>query len=241
MFHGWGSGHQYRFGSGKLTEVGTPYALPESLDEDFALDYGDLSIHEWATDPDQNLAYASYDAGGLRVVSFNSEGIKEQGHYIDGAGSNFWGVEQFTSGGQRLIAASDRDYGLYIFRYTGPDAPPDSCALRAAAARGPVDAARGEGRHEAAHRVAVIGQPQPAQAASPASSRSACASTEASRVQVTLQGRLTRRSGAPRQPAAAGPDVAVQRPRQPDADGHAPPQQSRSAGVCAVSGGCRRG
>jgi hypothetical protein len=46
--------------------------------------------------------------------------LKETGRYIDEGGNNFWGVEQFTYRGNRLIAASDRDYGLYVFDYTGP-------------------------------------------------------------------------------------------------------------------------
>jgi hypothetical protein len=195
VFAGWGAGHQYRFGSGKLSEVGRPYALREGLDEDFALDYGDLTIREWATDPDQNLAYGAFNAGGLRVVSFNSEGIKEQGRYIDGGGSTFFGVEQFTSGGRRLIAASDRDYGLYVFRYTGPDAPPDPSppAQPAPPARPP------------APRVARDATKPRIVSLSPAnrSLRKLRAGTlsirlrldEASRVQVTLQGRLTRRGG----------------------------------------------
>lgn len=122
-FDGWGYAHLYRRGTGKLAEVGTPYAIPESLDERYALDFGDLSIHEWATDPDTNLAYAAYYGGGLRVASFGEAGIKEVGRFIDTRGNNFWGIEQFTSNCQRLIAASDRDYGLYIFKYTGPGAP----------------------------------------------------------------------------------------------------------------------
>ena len=48
-------------------------------------------------------------------------GLAPTGAYIDPDGSNFWGVEQFTTaGGERLIAGSDRDFGLQIFRYTGP-------------------------------------------------------------------------------------------------------------------------
>ncbi len=87
-------------------------------------DFGDLSIHEFATDPD--------DEPRLRVLLLRrparrrasaTRGIQEVGGYIDAGGNNFWGVEQFTAkSGERLIAASDRDFGLYIFRYTGPDA-----------------------------------------------------------------------------------------------------------------------
>ena len=45
------------------------------------------------------------------------------GAFIDEGGNNFWGVEQFTTPqGDRLFAGSDRDFGLYLFRYTGPGA-----------------------------------------------------------------------------------------------------------------------
>ena len=39
--------------------------------------------------------------------------------YIDVGGNNFWGVQVFQHDGQEYVAASDRDFGLYIFRYTG--------------------------------------------------------------------------------------------------------------------------
>jgi hypothetical protein len=121
-YDGWGYAHLYRVGGGKLTEVGQPYAIEEGIDERYANDYGTLSIHEFATDPQVNLAYSSYYSGGLRVLSFGEAGLQEVGRYVHPAGNNFWGVEQFTSGCERLIAASDRDFGLYIFRYTGPGA-----------------------------------------------------------------------------------------------------------------------
>jgi hypothetical protein len=125
-FDGWGYAHLYRRSAGKVTKV-DDYAIPESLDPAYAFGFGDLSIHEFATDPERNLAYSSYYAGGLRVFSFGDGGLEEVGHYIADGGNNFWGVEQFTAGselagnlqGKRLIAASDRDYGLFIFRYTG--------------------------------------------------------------------------------------------------------------------------
>jgi Ca2+-binding RTX toxin-like protein len=56
----------------------------------------------------------------MRVFSLESGKITPQGAFIDQGGNDFWGVEQFTSGGERYIAGSDRDLGLYIFRYTGP-------------------------------------------------------------------------------------------------------------------------
>jgi hypothetical protein len=125
-FDGWGYAHLYRRQNGKMTAVDS-YAIPEGLDPAHAFGFGDLSIHEFATDPDQDIAYSSYYAGGFRVFKFDGGDLREVGHYIDANGNNFWGVEQFTAGsgapgnlrGKRLAAASDRDSGLWIFRYTG--------------------------------------------------------------------------------------------------------------------------
>jgi hypothetical protein len=125
-FDGWGYAHLFQVGTGKLTRVDS-YAIPEATDPDFAFGFGDLSIHEFATDPGQNLAYISYYSGGARVVRFGAGGIEEVGHYIDADGNNFWGVDTFVAGsplagdleGERLFAESDRDHGIFIFRYTG--------------------------------------------------------------------------------------------------------------------------
>jgi hypothetical protein len=65
--------------------------------------------------------YRSY-AGDFRVLRFGNRGLRETGRFIDEGGNNFWGVEQFTSRGDRLIVPSDPDVGLYIFDYTGPGA-----------------------------------------------------------------------------------------------------------------------
>jgi hypothetical protein len=122
VFDGWGYAHLYENGSGKLRRVDS-FAIEEALDPRFASGFGDLSIHEWATDPTERLAYSSYYAGGFRVASFGPNGIEQVGKFIDQGGNNFWGVEQFTTPeGERLVGASDRDFGLYIFRYTGPGA-----------------------------------------------------------------------------------------------------------------------
>lgn len=127
VFDGWGYAHLYRPGAGKWGAV-DHWAVEESLDPRFAFGFGDLSIHEFATDPTESLGYVAYYSAGLRVVQFGNGGIEETGAFIDEGGSNFWGVEQFTApDGQRLIAGSDRDYGLVITRYTGPGAaqPPE--------------------------------------------------------------------------------------------------------------------
>jgi hypothetical protein len=126
IFDGWGYLNLFRREDGKVERIDS-YAIPEALDPAFAFGFGDLSIHEIATDPGQNLAYSSYYAGGMRVFRFGASGIEEVGHYIDAEGNNFWGVETFVPNhaaagnleGKRLFAGSDRDHGIFIFRYTG--------------------------------------------------------------------------------------------------------------------------
>jgi hypothetical protein len=132
VFDGWGYAHLFKSDGGTITQGGKltrvdSYAIDEAKDPAFAFGFGDLSIHEFATDPTTNLAYISYYAGGVRVVRFGEGGIDEVGHYIDTQGNNFWGIETFVAGnsqagnlqGKRLFAGSDRDHGLWIFRYTG--------------------------------------------------------------------------------------------------------------------------
>ena len=118
-FDGWGYGHLYRNSGTKMERIDS-YAVPESLDPAYAFGYGDLSIHEFATDPERNLAYTAYYAAGLRVFEFGESGLTEVGRFIHEDGNNFWGIEQATrQNGDRLIAASDRDHGLFLFDYTG--------------------------------------------------------------------------------------------------------------------------
>jgi RTX calcium-binding nonapeptide repeat (4 copies) len=122
IFDGWGYTRLIENTPGKMREIDA-YAIEEAQDERYAFGFGDLSVHEFATDPATNLAYSSYYAGGVRVFSFGEDGITPRGKFIDEGGSNFWGIEQFTAAnGERLMAASDRDYGLYVLRYTGPGA-----------------------------------------------------------------------------------------------------------------------
>src|SRR5919109_4288693 len=115
-FDGWGYLSLFRRQAGKVERIDS-YAIPEALDPAFAFGFGDLSIHEVAMDPGQNLAYSSYYAGGVRVFRFGEAGIDEVGHYIHPDGNNFWGVETFVPTGaaagdlegKRLFAGSDRD------------------------------------------------------------------------------------------------------------------------------------
>jgi hypothetical protein len=118
-FDGWGYVHLYRNESGKMTELDT-YAIPEAHDPLYADGFGDLSVHEVATSQvDPSIAYFSYYAGGFRVAEIENDQLVEKGHYIDAGGNNFWGVQVFQDNGQEYVAASDRDNGLWIFRYQG--------------------------------------------------------------------------------------------------------------------------
>jgi hypothetical protein len=109
------------------------HALVEQLHPGYSSGFGTLSVHEVKTDPrpNVNIAYVSWYNAGLRVVEFGPKGMEEVGHYIGPDGNDFWGVfpigdetagHGYSSKGPYeapLILASDRDYGLYILRYTG--------------------------------------------------------------------------------------------------------------------------
>jgi hypothetical protein len=115
-FDGWG--YVRLFNATDMTELDT-YAIPEAHDPRFARGFGDLSVHEVAVSQETpGLAYLSYYSGGLRVISVSTGEILEVGAFIDEGGNNFWGVETFVEDGVEYAALSDRDFGLYIFRYT---------------------------------------------------------------------------------------------------------------------------
>jgi len=123
-FDGWG--YVQLFNGRNLNHRGQ-YAVRESLDPRYAKGFGDLSVHEVKTDPRGNyLGYLSYYHAGARVVKFGPEGLREVGHFISGRGNNFWGTfplkkafgKKKTKGPIPLLM-SDRDFGLYVLKYTG--------------------------------------------------------------------------------------------------------------------------
>lgn len=127
VFDGWG--YVRLFGvnipnqlgkTGSINQIDT-YPIPEAQDPAYARGFGDLSVHEVAMDPDDSkIAYISYYAGGFRVVEYGPGGIREVGAFIDQGGNNFWGVEVWKDeNGQKYVLDSDRDFGLYVFRYNG--------------------------------------------------------------------------------------------------------------------------
>jgi hypothetical protein len=121
FFSGWGGSRL--FNAATLEEIDQFY-IAEASDPAFATGFGDVDVHEVATGrgPDADLAYFAHYSGGIRVARFDAEGIEEVGRLIDQGGNDFWGVEltnKFVDG-RRVVAFSDRDYGLYLATYAGP-------------------------------------------------------------------------------------------------------------------------
>ena len=125
-FDGWGYVHLFSntLSGSKFPELDT-FAIPEAMDSTYAAGFGDLSVHEVATDPQSaNNAYLSYYAGGLRSLEIQCSNpsdettceLVEVGGYLDAAGNNFWGVEAFVRDGCTYVAGSDRDSGLWLFK-----------------------------------------------------------------------------------------------------------------------------
>jgi hypothetical protein len=76
---------------------------------------GDRTMHNIVVD-DGTTAYISWYAEGMRVVDFSGDTLTETAHYVDPAGSNFWGVYLYEhSDGNTYILGSDRVTGLWIF------------------------------------------------------------------------------------------------------------------------------
>jgi hypothetical protein len=131
-YDGWGYGRVVDTSNPSApTEVGQ-FAIPQTDDPAFAVGFGDVDVHEVEVprgDPneggpnsdDDKLAYYAWYSGGLRVMDFtNPASPQEAGRYIDANGNNFWGVALAEDqNGDRIILNSDRDFGLFIFRYTG--------------------------------------------------------------------------------------------------------------------------
>lgn len=98
------------------------YQIPEAMTEEFATGHGVLSVHEIEADKRRcaRLAYAAWYAGGARVLKWGSNGLSEVGHFIDEQGNDFWGISTIKRGRKKpLLVFSDRDFGLYVLKYTG--------------------------------------------------------------------------------------------------------------------------
>ena len=76
IFDGWGYTHLLRNSGEEMVPV-DHFAIDEGLDPRFGEgDFGDLSVHEFATDPTEYLAYSAYYAGGMRVLRFGDAGLR---------------------------------------------------------------------------------------------------------------------------------------------------------------------
>jgi hypothetical protein len=120
VFDGWGYTHMYKTDltpGAKMKQVDF-YAPPEGQTEAYAEDFGDMTVHEVATDPDARLVYVSHYALGMRVLRYDNSGLEEVGAFVEAGGSNYWGVEVHRIGNQKYILGSDRDRGLRIFTYS---------------------------------------------------------------------------------------------------------------------------
>lgn len=131
IFNGWGYIHLFSntLSGGKFAELDT-FAIDEGEDPTFAFGYGDLTVHEVAADPQHDrVMFSSYYAGGMRVLEIGCSNPSDQttcelvetGGYLDPLGNNFWGVEAYVKDGSTYVLGSDRDSGLWIFKYNpGP-------------------------------------------------------------------------------------------------------------------------
>jgi hypothetical protein len=124
-YDGWGYVHL--FNANTMNEIDQLWQ-PATNNPARAQGFGDMSVHEVAVEKAKDLAkvaYFSWYDQGFRVAVFDGDEIQRSGFYIPEGGHDLWGVELcgFDGRGRRLVCVSDRDYGLFIYRYTGRTAP----------------------------------------------------------------------------------------------------------------------
>lgn len=121
-----------------LGELGY-FAPRELLDPALAVGAGDLTMHNVEGDPVTAGDSPTFDAGprafiswyslGMRAVEYRpghwhtgnggvfSWNVHEVGQFIAEDGSNFWGVHVDEFDGEQIILATDRNTGLWIFKF----------------------------------------------------------------------------------------------------------------------------
>lgn len=121
-----------------LGEIGY-FAPQELLDPDLAIGAGDLTMHNVEGDPATAGDEPTFDAGPRSFISWYSAGMRaveyrpghwhtgngdvyswnvhEVGRFIAADGSNFWGVHVDEQDGEQIILGSDRNTGLWIFKF----------------------------------------------------------------------------------------------------------------------------
>jgi uncharacterized repeat protein (TIGR01451 family) len=120
-FDGWG--YMRLFNADTMQELDT-FSIPQAQDPRYASGFGDLTVHEVTTDPTGDVGYVSWYSAGMRVMDFSTGKLQEVGHHIDERGNDMWGVElNVRKDGRLFVLGSDRDYGLYVYRF-GTDLRP---------------------------------------------------------------------------------------------------------------------
>ena len=176
------------------------YAVPQAVDPRFARGSGDLTIHEITTDPTGDVGYIAWYSAGFRVVDYSRGDLREVGHHIDVAGNNHWGVELNVRRDGRLFAlASDRDFGLYIYRF-GTDLRPTKASGRRVARVGQTFSYRlrvaNTGTISETNTVVRDRLPRGLQFVSASATQGRCSYRAASRTVVCNLGRLRDDAGA---------------------------------------------
>jgi hypothetical protein len=115
VFDGWGYVHLIN--ADTMQEI-DQYSVPEAIDPRYAEGFGDLTVHEITTDPTGDVGYLAWYSAGFRVLDYSGGDLQEVGHYVAPRGSDIWGVElNVRRDGRLFVLASDRSYGLQIFRF----------------------------------------------------------------------------------------------------------------------------
>lgn len=123
-YDGWGYLNQFDAETGEYIDS---YAPKPTLSLGKAFGFGTMSVHEVDTDPREDFSHLGYVAWydvGLKAISFDENGIDSRGVYRHVGGNDFWGISLQKRGNKRpLIYMSDRDSGLWVFKYTGSEKP----------------------------------------------------------------------------------------------------------------------
>ncbi|MFD2467859.1 PA domain-containing protein [Amycolatopsis silviterrae] len=114
-FVGWGYLRLFKtdLDGGRATQLDT-YAISEAQDPRYATGFGDFSASHVAIDPERQLVYATFFDGGLRVLSYGDDGLREVGAFRE-PGTDFLGVVIHKIGEKNYVLVADRNFGLYLF------------------------------------------------------------------------------------------------------------------------------
>jgi uncharacterized repeat protein (TIGR01451 family) len=117
LFDGWTGG--VRLLDAATLQEADYFVIPEALDRRFTDEnFGILSVHEVATDPTHPVGYMAWYSAGAIVLDWSSGQLVQTGQYIDAGGNDVWGTQfHMLPDGRRYFVQSDRNYGLFIFRY----------------------------------------------------------------------------------------------------------------------------